>query len=320
MGVILIAPIPSSIPISSPSSLCSPIDRRKASACCRGETCISSIKHACIDRDGRSTEAARSALRGLETAAEDTSQPACGSILDMLGIPADVQRTIFNRGSLGGPRKTSSAFDGCRGGDRVEKMVSVELAGYGAAGSSAHHVPNASASLGSDACAEAAHKEACIMNECPCATSESGDANVRRKANKLSEFSLEGDSAHAWDEGVALHAGLLEPPPGSDHNFLYPAEALRASGICRAGGETRQSRSRRAGSCSRPARAASCAPSSTPPPLLASPPSARAGGAAPLRRCCSSKRAAPAGCCWGSGRRAPVRPRGSGPARRSVPG
>ena len=67
------------------------------------------------------------------------------------------------------------------------------------------------------------------MNECPCATSESGDANVRRKANKLSEFSLEGDSARAWDEGVALHAGLLEPPLGSDRNFLYPlAEALRA--------------------------------------------------------------------------------------------
>ncbi|EOD32290.1 hypothetical protein EMIHUDRAFT_231037 [Emiliania huxleyi CCMP1516] len=157
----------------------------------------------------------------------------------MLGIPADVQRTIFNRGSLGGPRKTSSAFDGCRGGERVEKLVSVELAGYGAAGSSAHHVPNASASLGSDACAEAAHKEACIMNECPCATSESGDANVRRKANKLSEFSLEGDSAHAWDEGVALHAGLLEPPPVSDRNFLHPlAEALRASGTGRAGGGT----------------------------------------------------------------------------------
>jgi len=172
-------------------------------------------------------------------AAEDTSQPACGAIRDMLGIPADVQRTIFNHGSLGGPRKTSSAFDGCRGGDRVEKMVSVELAGYGAAGSSAHHVPNASASLGSDACAEAAHKEACIMNECPCATSESGDANVRRKANKLSEFSLEGDSAHAWDEGVALHAGLLEPPPVSDHNFFHPlAEALRASGTGRAGGGT----------------------------------------------------------------------------------
>ena len=121
------------------------------------------VKHACIDHDGRSTEAARSALRGFETAAEDTSQPACGAIRDMLGIPADVQRTIFNRGSLGGPRKTSSAFDGCRGDDRVEKMVSVELAGYGAAGSSAHH------------------------------------------------------------EGVTLHAGLLEPPPGSDHNFLYTA-------------------------------------------------------------------------------------------------
>jgi len=108
-----------------------------------------SVKHACIDHDGRSTEAARSALRGFETAAEDTSQPACGAIRDMLGIPADVQRTIFNRGSLGGPRKTGSAFDGCRGSDRVEKM-------------------------------------------------------------------LEGDSAHAWDEGVALRAGLLEPPPGCD--------------------------------------------------------------------------------------------------------
>ena len=163
-----------------------------------------SVKHACIDHDGRSTEAARSALRGFETAAEDTSQPACGAIRDMLGIPADVQRTIFNRGSLGGPRKTGSAFDGCRGGDRVEKMVSVELAGYGAAGLSAHHVPNASASLGSDACAEAAHKEACIMNVCTCATSEFGDTNVRCK-----EFSLEGDSAHAWD---ALLAGLLEAP------------------------------------------------------------------------------------------------------------
>ena len=138
--------------------------------------------------------------------------------------------------------KTCSAFHGCRGGDRSEKMVSVELAGAGAAGSSAHHAPNASASLAGDACAEA-HK--CTMNECPCATSESGDANVRRKANKLSEFSLEGDSAHAWDEGVALHAGLLEPPPGSDRNFLYPlAEARCASGTCSAdgGGTLGQSR------------------------------------------------------------------------------
>ena len=47
-----------------------------------------------------------------------------------------------------------------------------------------------------DACAEAANKEKCIMNVRTCATSESGDANV---GNKSSEFSLEGDSAHAWN-------------------------------------------------------------------------------------------------------------------------
>ena len=63
---------------------------------------------------------------------------------------------------------------GCRGGDDcAETMVSVELAGAGAAGSSAHHAPNASASLGGDACAEAATREKCVMNECACATSES---------------------------------------------------------------------------------------------------------------------------------------------------
>ncbi|EOD41030.1 hypothetical protein EMIHUDRAFT_108214 [Emiliania huxleyi CCMP1516] len=97
--------------------------------------------------------------------------------------------------------KTCSAFHGCRGGDRSEKMVSVELAGAGAAGSSAHHAPNASASL---AGAEA-HK--CTMNECPCATSESGDANVCCKDNKLSEFSIEGDSARATPGRPSLREG-----------------------------------------------------------------------------------------------------------------
>ena len=100
--------------------------------------------------------------------------------------------------------KTCSAFHGCRGGDRSEKMVSVELAGAGAAGSSAHHAPNASASLGGDACAEA-HK--CTMHECPCATSESGDATVCCKDNKLSEFSIEGDSARATPGRPSLREG-----------------------------------------------------------------------------------------------------------------
>ena len=86
---------------------------------------------------------------------------------------------------------------------KSDKPVSVELAGYGA-DVYGWHGPNASAALGDDACAEAAHKEACIMNVCTCATSEFGDTNVRCK-----EFSLEGDSAHAWD---ALLAGLLEAP------------------------------------------------------------------------------------------------------------
>ena len=108
-----------------------------------------SVVHSSID--GRSTEAARLAPPGFETAG-GTSQPACGASRNMLGVPTDVQRKIDNRGSLGGPRKTCSAFDGCRGGgDYAEKMVSVELAGAGAAGSSAHHAPNASASLGEDA-------------------------------------------------------------------------------------------------------------------------------------------------------------------------
>ena len=127
--------------------------------------------------NGHSTEAARSAPPGFERAG-GTSQPACGASRNMLGVPTDVQRKIFNRGSLGGPRKTCSALDGCRGGgDYVEKMVSVKLAGAGAAGSSAHHVPNASASLGEDACAEAAKRKKCVMNECACATSESWDAS-----------------------------------------------------------------------------------------------------------------------------------------------
>ncbi|EOD34687.1 hypothetical protein EMIHUDRAFT_122743, partial [Emiliania huxleyi CCMP1516] len=134
-----------------------------------------SIVHSSID--GRSTEAARLAPPGFETAG-GTSQPACGASRNILGVPTDVQRKIDNRGSLGGPRKTCSAFDGCRGGgDYAEKMVSVELAGAGAAGSSAHHAPNASASLGEDACAEAAKRENCVMNECACATRESWDAS-----------------------------------------------------------------------------------------------------------------------------------------------
>ena len=134
-----------------------------------------SVVHSSID--GRSTEAARLAPPGFETAG-GTSQPACGASRNMLGVPTDVQRKIDNRGSLGGPRKTCSAFDGCRGGgDYAEKMVSVELAGAGAAGSSAHHAPNASASLGEDACAEAAKRENCVMNVCACATSESWDAS-----------------------------------------------------------------------------------------------------------------------------------------------
>ncbi|EOD15806.1 hypothetical protein EMIHUDRAFT_119243 [Emiliania huxleyi CCMP1516] len=135
-----------------------------------------SVVHASID--GHSTEAARSAPPGFETAGGTSQRQAGGASRNMLGVPTDVQRKIDNRGSLGGPRKTCSAFDGCRGGgDYAEKMVSVELAGAGAAGSSAHHAPSASASLGEDACAEVAKSEKCVMNECACATSESWDAS-----------------------------------------------------------------------------------------------------------------------------------------------
>ena len=43
-GVILIALIPPSIPSSFPPSSAALTDRRKASACCRGDTCISSVQ------------------------------------------------------------------------------------------------------------------------------------------------------------------------------------------------------------------------------------------------------------------------------------
>ena len=136
-----------------------------------------SVVHSSIDLDGHSTEAARLAPPGFETVG-GTSQQAGGASRDMLSVPTDVQRKISIRGSLGGPRKTCSTFDGCRGGgDYAEKMVSVKLAGAGAAGLHEWHGPNASASLGEDACAEAAKRENCVMNECACATSESWDAS-----------------------------------------------------------------------------------------------------------------------------------------------
>ena len=70
-----------------------------------------SVVHTSIDLDGRhSTEAARSALRGFETAAGGTSQSACSASLDMLGVPIDVQRTIYSRDGPGGPHKTCSAL------------------------------------------------------------------------------------------------------------------------------------------------------------------------------------------------------------------
>ena len=87
-----------------------------------------SVTHDSIDLDGHPTEAALSATPDFETAG--TSLP--------LGVPTDDQRTIYSRGSPDGPHKTCSAFDGCCSGqgggqDGVDKMVSVELAGAGAA-------------------------------------------------------------------------------------------------------------------------------------------------------------------------------------------
>jgi len=193
--------------------------------------------HASIDHDAHSTEAALSALRSFETVAQGTSRQAGGASRDMLSV----QRTIFNRGSLGGPRKTYS-FDGCRGGDRGEKMVSVELAGAGAAGSSAHHAPNASASFGEDACAEAVKKRACMLNVyvnvCMCVVCESEDALDTCKDEKYSEFSLEGDSAHS-DEVASLYTGLLDDVgDGSDHKLLYPLAETRCASGSADGGET----------------------------------------------------------------------------------
>ena len=51
-----------------------------------------SIMHTSFD--GHSTEAARSAPPGFETAG-GTSQPACGASRNMLGVPTDVQREIW---------------------------------------------------------------------------------------------------------------------------------------------------------------------------------------------------------------------------------
>jgi len=113
--------------------------------------------------------------------------------------------------------------------------MSVQLTGAGAFVSSGWHGPNASASLGDDAFAEAVNKEKRVMNVCTCMTCDSGHVNAgcdtlgvpnTCRDNKWSDFSLEGGSAHAWDEGVAL--------------LIYPQEeTLPPSGTCIAkGGET----------------------------------------------------------------------------------
>ena len=76
-----------------------------------------SVMHTSIGLDGHSTEAARSAPPGCEIAAGSTSQSACGAGRITLGVPSDIQRNKRNiYSSLGGPHKTCSAFDGCRGG------------------------------------------------------------------------------------------------------------------------------------------------------------------------------------------------------------
>ena len=185
-----------------------------------GDASGSDWVNACIDLDWHSKEVALSETP-LETAAGGTSQ-ACGAGRITLGVPTDFHHN--DRGCPGGPQKTGFAFRGgdCGGGG-ADKMMSV-------AAVCGRHVPNASASLDDDPCAESFNKDKCFMNVCTVCTRVIRDSEHAHAAcstctdNKWSDFSLEGGSAHAWDEGVAL---------------LYPLEeTLRAPGTCRASGET----------------------------------------------------------------------------------
>ena len=124
----------------------------------------------------------------------------------------------------GCPYKTYEAFYGYYGDfDYADRLVSAALDGADMAFASGRHGPNNFASLGPAARIEAAKKGSAYMNVWMYVIREFEDAIddcTSCTGDNCNEFSLNGGSVHAWDEGVAFYAGSLEGASGSPSGKL----------------------------------------------------------------------------------------------------